>query len=109
MLHGKNLVNFANSADPPNYAGSRDLGEVLSAEFELAFVDFQGLDPRLQGRWWNPEPDRRSGRPGNAAPALGQSCLDHLSLGVWLAFRRRHGLIPGYRLRRFFGKPQFVD
>jgi hypothetical protein len=28
-------------------------GGVRLAEFELLFVDFQGLDPGLDGRWWN--------------------------------------------------------
>src|SRR5216683_4304104 len=42
------------------------------AEFELLFVDFQGLDPGLEGRRWNSKLSRCSKRSGNPASSLSQ-------------------------------------
>src|SRR5712675_492677 len=36
-----------------------------SAVLEWPFIDFQGLDPGLEGRWWNSKLSRCSGRSGN--------------------------------------------
>src|SRR6476646_9739551 len=54
-------------------------GETL-VEFELLFVDFQGLDAGLEGRWWNSKLSRRPGRPRNPASSLSERRLDNLSL-----------------------------
>src|SRR5882672_6448610 len=60
-------VNRTNSA---NFRESRE-SELWEreplAEFELLFVDFQGLDAGLEGRWWNSKLSRCSGRAGKAA------------------------------------------
>jgi hypothetical protein len=59
------------------------------AEFELLFVDFQGLDPGLQGRWWNPKLGRCPRRSRNPASSLSERRLDNLPLASWLSIQCR--------------------
>src|SRR4051812_2616587 len=51
-----------------------------SPVLESPFIDIQGLDPSLEGRWWNSKLCRRSKRSGNPAVGLGQRRLDNLLL-----------------------------
>ena len=62
---------FRNSRNP---AGTR------SAEFELGFVDFQGLNAGLKSGWWNSKLRGCPGWSGNPASGRGQCRLDNLPL-----------------------------
>ena len=63
-------------------------GEGPLAELELLFVDFQGLDPRLEGRWWNSKLTRCAGRSGNPASSLSERRLDNLPLASRLNIQK---------------------
>src|SRR5262249_52819321 len=93
-------------SDPPPIAPSNQ----VSAELEVCFVDFQGLDPVVESRRWNSKLSCRSGRSRDPASALGQRRLDNLPLTAPLKLttnrRRRFNL--SRRPRCFFGKPHFV-
>src|SRR5438445_702985 len=75
------------------------------AEFELLFVDFQGLDPGLEGRWWNLKLSRCSGRSGNPASSISQRRLDNLPLASRLNIQSRRRFNPRCLRRSPFGKP----
>jgi len=79
------------------------------AEFELLFVDFQGLDPGLEGRWWNSKLSRRPGRSGNPASRLSQRRLDNLPLASRLNTQSRRRFSPRCLRRSPFGKPQLIN
>src|SRR5258705_570864 len=64
------------------------------AEFELLFVDSQGLDAGLEGRWWNSKLSRCSGRSGNPASSLSERRLDNLLLASGLNLQSRRRLNP---------------
>src|ERR1700683_2334243 len=73
-------VNHANSVNSWNRISGESLRERPLAEFELLFVDFQDLNPGLEGRWWNSKLGRRPGRSGNPAFSFSQHRLDNLPL-----------------------------
>src|SRR5216684_1576573 len=75
------------------------------AEFELLFIDVQGFDPGLEGRWWNSQLSRCSERSGNPASSLSQRRLDNLPLGSRLNIRSRRRFSPRCLRRSPFGKP----
>src|SRR5216684_2990865 len=79
------------------------------AEFELLFVDFQGLDAGLEGRWWNSKLSRCSGRSGNPASSLSQRRLDNLPLGSRLTIQSRRSFNSRGLRRSPFGKPQLIN
>jgi len=77
-------VNRANSANYANYAISDNSTGIRSVEFELAFVDFQGLDAGLKSGWWNSKLRCRPWWSGNPASGLGQRRLDNVPLAARL-------------------------
>src|SRR5260370_41829169 len=79
------------------------------AEFELLFVDFQGLDPGLEGRWWNSKLSRCSGRSGNPASRLSERRLDNFPLASRLNIQSRRRFSPRCLRRSPFGKPQLIN
>src|SRR2546422_532264 len=79
------------------------------AEFELLFVDFQGLDPGLEGRWWNSKLSRRSGRSGNPVSSLSERRLDHLPLASRVNIQSRRRFRPRCLRRSPSGKPQLIN
>src|SRR3984885_1892679 len=85
----------------------RESGRGLLAEFELLFVDFQGLDSGLERRGWNSQLSRRPGQPGNPAPGLSQRRLDNLPLGSRTNGRRRFN--SSGLLRTPAGEPRLVN
>src|SRR6266852_3936749 len=89
---------------------SRDLGDSTSlAEFELLFVDSQGLDAGLEGRWWNSKLSRCSGRSGNPASSLSERRLDNLPLASRLNIQSRRCFSPRCLRRSPLGKPQLIN
>jgi len=99
-----NPANPANSAIPMTLAG------IPSAEFELAFIDFQGLDAGLKSGWWNSKLNCRSRRTGNPSSCFGQHCLDNLSLAARLNLNLEGSRFCSARCGRksTFGKPAFI-
>src|SRR5713101_9684042 len=87
------------------------LERARSAVLESPFIDVQGLDPGLEGRWWNSKLCRRSKRSGNSALGLGQRRLDSLALAprLTLTLETHRPFNPRCQPRCFFGKPQFVN
>ena len=81
-------VNRANSVNFRESRESGRLGGGTLAEFELLFVDFQGLDPGLEGRWWNSKLTRCAGRSGNPASSLSERRLDNLPLASRLNIQK---------------------
>src|ERR1700730_277948 len=79
------------------------------AEFESCLPDFEGPDPGLKRRAWNPELCRRPLGSGDPTSAVGQRGLDYFSLSPGLAFHRPGHLDRRWRLRRFLRKPRFID
>src|SRR6266852_8596284 len=65
-----------------------------SAVLETPFIDVQGLDPGLEGRWWNSKLCRRSKRSRNPALDLGQRRLDNLPLAWRLNIQSRRRFNP---------------
>src|SRR4029077_2933090 len=65
-----------------------DVIQILS-EFELVLVDFQRLDPGLEGRWRNSKLRRCPGRSGTPASSLSQRRLDDFPFASRLNIRRR--------------------
>src|SRR6266487_4610799 len=82
-----------------------------SAVLESPFIDVQGLDPGLEGRWWNSKLCLRSKRSGNPALGLGQRRLDSLALAprLTLTLETRRPFNPSCRQRGLFGKPQLIN
>ena len=75
------------------------------AEFELLFVDSQGLDAGLEGRWWNSKLCRCSGGAGNPASSLSERRLDDFPLASRLNIQSRRRFSPRCLRRSPFGKP----
>ena len=88
---------------------NRSLEEGPLAEFELVLVDFRGLDPRLEGRWWNSKLSRRSGWSGNPASGLSERRLDHLPFASRLNIQSRRCFSPRCLRRSAFRKPQLIN
>src|SRR5713101_291982 len=82
-----------------------------SAVLEAPFIDVQGLDPGLEGRWWNSKLSRRSKRSGNPALDLGQHRLDSLALAprLTLTLETRRLFNPRCLRRSPFGKSQLIN
>ena len=78
-------------------------------EFELLLVDFQGLDPGLEGRWWNSKLCRRSGRSGNPPSSLSERRLDNFPLASRLKIQSRRRLNPSCPRGSSSGKPQLIN
>ena len=79
------------------------------AEFELLFVDSQGLDAGLEGRWWNAKLSRCSGRAGNPTSSLSERRLDNLPLASRVNIQSRRRLNPSCPRRSSSGKPQLIN
>src|SRR5260370_35309301 len=102
-------VNRANSANFRESRESEFWEREPLAEFKLLFVDSQGLDAGLEGRWWNSEHGRCSGRAGNPASSLSQRRLDNLPLASRLNIQRRRRFNPRCLRISPFGKPQLIN
>jgi len=97
-----NVAIFVNIVNPR----FRIFREILLAESELAFVDFQRLDAALKGSRWNLKLSRRSGRTGNPASTLGQRRLDKLPLASRFNIQSGQRFSPRCLRKSPFGKPQ---
>src|SRR6266567_4699718 len=97
-----------NSANPANRI-LESPGEGRLEEFEVLFVDFQRLDPGLEGRWWNAKLSRCSGRSGNPASSLSERRLDNFPLASRLNVQSRRRFNPSCPRRSPSGKPQFIN
>src|SRR6266436_1288039 len=100
-----NVAIFVNIVNPR----FRIFREVLLAESELAFVDFQGLDPALERGWRNSKLGRCSGRSRNPASSLTERRFDNLPLASPLNVQNRRRFNPNRPRRSPSGEPQLIN
>src|SRR5258708_2829306 len=97
---------------PTNFLEHRSLVDLLamfSAEFEVLFVDFQGLDPALERGWRNSKLGRCSGRSRNPASSLTERRFDNLPFASPLNVQNRRRFNPNRPRGSPSGEPQLIN